>query len=241
MDVGRFETAVGEASAPEELWKLFTDFFSGTEVERVVYHHLPPLGAPDADNIRVSAHGIPEDIVRNYVEGRRYRHNPALNHARHSTEPFYFDQLESLSRASEEERVFVEQAQAAGLDNGLGIQVFGPAGRNGYCGLGLAADVRRLAPERGRDFQFVCQIAHLRYCALVIPELGPRPHLSRRETEILTWVARGKSNPEISIILSISAHTVDAHLRRVYLKLGVFERISAALRGVGIGLIDCTD
>jgi hypothetical protein len=30
---------------------------------------------------------------------------------------------------------------------------------------------------------------------------------------------------------------VDAHLRRIYLKLGVFDRISAALRALGFGLI----
>ena len=62
-------------------------------------------------------------------------------------------------------------------------------------------------------------------------------HVRARETEILAWVARGKSNPLIAEILGISSHTVDAHLRRIYLKLGVFDRISAAVRGIGIGLI----
>ena len=78
---------------------------------------------------------------------------------------------------------------------------------------------------------------HLRYCELLLPTLGEVPALSSREAEVLLWVARGKSNAAIAEILGISAHTVDAHLRRVFLKLGVFDRISAALRGLGFGLI----
>ena len=54
---------------------------------------------------------------------------------------------------------------------------------------------------------------------------------------MLGWVAGGKSNTVIADILGISAHTVDAHLRRICLKLGVSDRISAAVRGIGIGLI----
>ena len=41
----------------------------------------------------------------------------------------------------------------------------------------------------------------------------------------------------IGDILGISGNTVDAHLRRIYLKLGVFYRLSAAVRGIGVGLI----
>ena len=63
------------------------------------------------------------------------------------------------------------------------------------------------------------------------------PSLSAREAEVLCWVARGKSNGAIAEILGISAHTVDAHLRRIYLKLGVVDRLSAALRALGFGLI----
>ena len=57
----------------------------------------------------------------------------------------------------------------------------------------------------------------------------PHPWPKRRQ--------RGKSNASIGEILGISAHTVDAHLRRIYLKLGVVDRLSAALRGLGFGLI----
>ena len=30
---------------------------------------------------------------------------------------------------------------------------------------------------------------------------------------------------------------MNAHMRRIYLKLGVFDRITAAIRGIGSGLI----
>jgi DNA-binding response OmpR family regulator/DNA-binding CsgD family transcriptional regulator len=52
--------------------------------------------------------------------------------------------------------------------------------------------------------------------------------LTAREAEVLTWVAHGKSNREISEILVISPRTVNKHLERVFAKLGVENRASAA-------------
>ncbi len=51
--------------------------------------------------------------------------------------------------------------------------------------------------------------------------------LSKREIEILGWVARGKTNPEIGLILKISQRTVHKHLEHVYQKLGVENRMAA--------------
>jgi DNA-binding CsgD family transcriptional regulator len=51
--------------------------------------------------------------------------------------------------------------------------------------------------------------------------------LTRRETEILGWVVQGKTNSEIGTILDISHRTVQKHLERIYLKLGVENRHAA--------------
>ena len=48
--------------------------------------------------------------------------------------------------------------------------------------------------------------------------------LSTRETEVLGWLAQGKSNPEIGVILGISPRTVQKHLERIYGRLGVENR-----------------
>ena len=60
-----------------------------------------------------------------------------------------------------------------------------------------------------------------RYC-------HPNQLLTSREREVLGWLARGKSNAEIAMILGISAATVGKHLEHIYPKLGVENRTAAA-------------
>jgi transcriptional regulator EpsA len=53
------------------------------------------------------------------------------------------------------------------------------------------------------------------------------PALSARETEILAWVSRGRTNGEISKLLGISAFTVKNHVQRIIKKLGAANRAEA--------------
>jgi DNA-binding CsgD family transcriptional regulator len=57
--------------------------------------------------------------------------------------------------------------------------------------------------------------------------------LTTREAEVLIWIARGKSNRDISDILGISPRTVNKHLEQIFTKLGVENRASAAALAVG--------
>ena len=54
--------------------------------------------------------------------------------------------------------------------------------------------------------------------------------MTERESEVLFWVAEGKSNPEIGIILHIASSTVKKHLEHIFDKLGVENRTCAAAR-----------
>ena len=54
--------------------------------------------------------------------------------------------------------------------------------------------------------------------------------LSHRESEVLGWVAEGKTNSEIGTILGISYRTVQKHLEHVFQKIGVETRTAAAAR-----------
>ena len=56
--------------------------------------------------------------------------------------------------------------------------------------------------------------------------------LTAREAEILRWVAAGKSDRQIGLILGTSPRTVQKHLQHLYEKLGVENRTAAAARAL---------
>jgi DNA-binding CsgD family transcriptional regulator len=56
--------------------------------------------------------------------------------------------------------------------------------------------------------------------------------LTRREAEVLRWVAEGKTNQEVATILNLSSLTVRTHLEHIFRKLGVETRTAAAVRAL---------
>jgi DNA-binding CsgD family transcriptional regulator len=60
--------------------------------------------------------------------------------------------------------------------------------------------------------------------AALTAELG----LTARESEVLSWLSKGKTNRDIAQILGLSPRTVDKHLEQIYAKLGVENRTAAA-------------
>jgi DNA-binding response OmpR family regulator len=55
----------------------------------------------------------------------------------------------------------------------------------------------------------------------------PEVPLTPRETEVLSWLAKGKTNRDIADILGMSHRTVNKHLEHIFEKLGVETRSAA--------------
>jgi DNA-binding CsgD family transcriptional regulator len=66
------------------------------------------------------------------------------------------------------------------------------------------------------------------------------PILTSRELECLHWAVRGKTNPEIAVIIGISPHTVNSHIESAKRKMGVNTRVQAATLAHELGLLSIT-
>ena len=66
-------------------------------------------------------------------------------------------------------------------------------------------------------------------------------NFTEREREVLFLLVRGLNNKEISKTLFISNHTTKAHVASIYKKLGVSNRVQAAIKCMKLGAEEIFD
>jgi DNA-binding NarL/FixJ family response regulator len=64
-----------------------------------------------------------------------------------------------------------------------------------------------------------------------------RPELSQRELDVLSFLAKGRSNKEIGASLFISEATVKTHLQSLFAKLGAQDRVGAVIIAIRDGIV----
>ena len=64
--------------------------------------------------------------------------------------------------------------------------------------------------------------------------------LATREVEVLELVAKGLRNKEIAAVLGVSQETVQTHIKRLFVKLGVSDRTAAVTVALTRGIIHLT-
>jgi DNA-binding NarL/FixJ family response regulator len=70
-----------------------------------------------------------------------------------------------------------------------------------------------------------------------VPGAPARPRLTERELDVLRLVAEGRDNQEIAAALTISPRTAKNHVASILAKLGLDNRIQAAVYAVRKGLV----
>lgn len=197
------------------------------------YHHFSDLGDHELKKFtRYHSYNMPTEITDYYdgYEAENYhRENPGIKAV------FSRGQYSWLSDLKNDPQVlemnYDEQIQYAmdAVGDGLCIPLLATKYRYGYAFVGFEKDKSSFDPIMPFQVQFLMQKLHLRYCQL-FEALQSEIKLTKREFEVLELLSAGKTNQDIGAILSISTHTVGSYVSRIFLKLGVSDRVNAAIR-----------
>jgi LuxR family transcriptional regulator, quorum-sensing system regulator CciR len=180
--------------------------------------------------------GFPLSWQRRYRERFRLV-DPLPDLALRYERVFRWSDVMALPELTPEEIRYVRLMARYSRVDGVGVGCFGPQARSGFMAAGRPADRDALRYTNLLRVQTIGQMSFLRYAELVRPFDTEAPALSRREMDVMRWLAGGKSNSVIAEILGIQKSSVDVYVRRIFDKLGVSDRTTASVRALALGLI----
>lgn len=190
-------------------------------------------GAPVRTSELVYARVSPPGWEEAYAREKLGTGNFLVRESRWRSTPFAWS---TLPRVEPNDSKFWAVLHDYGFTDGLGVPCHGP---NGYLGVVSLAfeSLPGLAPDERRAIEVASLIVHDRMRALATVPERLAESLSARERDCLGFVAEGKSDWEIGVILSISQTTAHTHVENAKRKLGARTRAQACARAVALGLV----
>ncbi|WP_172970181.1 LuxR family transcriptional regulator [Erythrobacter sp. THAF29] len=202
-------------------YRLVPSFHSQLDPDALLYHF-----------------GFPEAWVRLYDEDPDFRrHDPIADYVIQAGRPMTWQEALSARALTPEQQEFAEAMTEHGLIHGMAAPIYGPHGREAYVTFSWDRPPAEGDEELIEELTAYATKLHRQIVLMIEPAVGERPAFSRREREVLIWIARGKSNSDIATILGVSDATVSTYVSRIFRKLGVHNRMAATLMGLKHGLV----
>lgn len=200
-------------------------------------HVTPPQTSQVGRNVFIAERGHDPEWIATYRDPEVRKHDPIPDHVMRVGETMTFEKAVMGLSMTVEQEAFIEKVKTAGLWDSVAIPVYGPFDFDTFATFTLD---RPLHPEDDSLLLravTIVEISNRRVANLLETEKADQEVLSSRELEVLNWMGRSKSNADIGTILAISTATVDTYVRRIFAKLNTFDRISAVIKGVRLGMI----
>ena len=213
----------------------------------MLWHHFRGLGfeafgyivpsRDDPGSTVLDMRGFPEAWQQIYESEGLSKYDPSPQHVARHLRPLQLSKIEEEASLTTAERDFIDRSRKAGVTDGFLIPTFGVHQHMGMFALGQITGPEVLERADIDEFEAIAQAAHTRLDQLELQKLEVRPKLAPREVEILHWIALGKTNTEIAAIMGIGTPTVSTYIQRLFGKLEVTDRSSAAVKGLKYGII----
>jgi DNA-binding CsgD family transcriptional regulator len=235
--LGDMYEALGEASNAAELQHAVAKIGGDVGCPLLTYHWIARDNqGPLVTNFTT----YPQSWVDHYLGEACFFSDPVVRHARSTAAPFAWSQMDMSTLTMAEARV-LGAARDFGVTDGfsLAIRGLGDLALFSVCpGNASPRETGQIINVAAPTLALLGLLTHERARHLLVPETpSGSPALAPRETEVMTWVAAGKSAWDISVILGLSESTIREYTKNAFRKLGCRDRVQAAVRAVSLGLI----
>lgn len=215
------------------------EFLKSKGVVSASYRHVSRFHSQLDDSANLHHFGFPAAWVRLYDHDPKFReHDPIADFILAAGSFMTWRQAIGAQSLDPEQQAFVEAMEQHGLVDGIALPLYGPRGKEAYATYSFGREIN------ADDLETVLMLNDffwLRHAEIAIAEdeawIRDRA-LSPRETEVLYWIAQGKSNHDIAIILHVKLPTVAEYVKRLFAKLEVRTRMEAASAGLQRGIIN---
>jgi len=191
----------------------------------------------------IRLHNYPDDWVEYYDDNRLALSDPVHRASHLTSVGFVWSDLPRMIELTSRDREFMLKAEGQGIGDGFTVPANVPGESNGSCsfanpkGRAIRQEDLPVAQLAGA---FAFEAAR-RLWRVRSPSPKPIPKLTDRQRECVLWVARGKSDWEISRILGVQHETIVRHLKQARERYGVGKRTMLAVQALFDGSISFTD
>ncbi len=229
--IGDFLTALERCTGHAERSRLFRETVSRLGAGRFTYLNLSSRYPRP-----VYETTYPSNWTEHYDTQGYVRLDPVVVEGRRSLVPFRWAPVLERQPINEQQRQIFDEAADFAIHDGLAIPMHGLGTDFAMFNIAFdGRDYRDIGPGVVHQLHLIAMYYH---AAIERASAGdPGVQLTKRETECLLWVSRGKTAWETSQILHIAESTVVTHIEKAKIKLCANTRHYAAVKAIMLGLI----
>jgi LuxR family quorum-sensing system transcriptional regulator CciR len=225
-------------STVSDLQLLLTDISAELGFSHFALVHHVDLKKASGTALRV--HNYPCELERFHDEQRLGSCDPVHRACQRTAVGFTWAELPELIPLTSRDLRVLDAAASQGIGDGFTVPAHVPGELSASCSFATSRGVRMqhdnltMAHLAGA---FALQAAR-RLLQGSDPNARKPVHLSERERECLIWVARGKSDFEIAMILGISPETVHQYMKHARAMYDVVSRSQLVVQALSVGTIN---
>jgi DNA-binding CsgD family transcriptional regulator len=231
VDAARFVRRLGVIGGRDELWAQFKAIAA-----QHGFTFLTVLKAPEGEPISLVHTNAPAEVIAAF-DGGGYSadDHPVLSRAFDQIEPFSRDEAKATELTAQQGNVLSYVGDTLGITNGWTFPITKDGVREGI--VVIAGAKPDMSPVLRSMLHLLAHLAFQKSETLAEGGKSESRTLTARELECLRWVAVGKTDSEIAVILSIKPRTARFHIENAKRKLGVATRVQAVAEAMRLQTI----